>query len=226
MNESTEIVRKACDFLEAAGLHGNTIYSFIQTSSHRIEIISYHSDDTVFSRDNFKKALGVIVHGELASSKKVGGGELFLRTLKSGDIFGVAGLFENQNHYVSEIVAVSDCTVVYFSEEQLMQLFTENPICAISYIQLLSKKIRYLNAKIDGFASPNAYGKLAMYLYENNGYHGTMSSLSETLGMSRMTLYRNLDILISEGYVVKDGKHIEVCNPELLLLFDSTQEIL
>ena len=91
---------------------------------------------------------------------------------------------------------------------------------------MLSKKIRYLNAKLDGFATPNAYSKLALFLYENNGYRGSMTSLADLLDMSRMTLYRNLEILVEEKNIEKIGKTITVINPDLASLFDSSDEIL
>ena len=216
----------ACDLLEPIGLCSATLKKFLNNNKGAVSVVEYKKDDTVFSRDRYLKALGVICDGALSSQKRVAGGDFTLRTLQKGDIFGVAGIFTSDSSYVSDIIALTDATVVYFPEALLSELFCAHPDLAISYIRMLSKKIRYLNAKLDGFATPNAYSKLALFLYENNGYHGSMTSLADLLDMSRMTLYRNLEILEEEKNIEKIGKTITVINPDLASLFDSSDEIL
>ena len=216
----------ACNHLENLGLFGDSVRSYVEKSTEGIFIATYQKGETVFSRKTYQKALGVIIEGELSSHKRIAGGDLALRMLTVGEIFGVAGLFTTADQYVSEVVANTDAKIVFFSEAFLYRLFEEIPACAIAYIQLLSKKIRYLNAKLDGFASPNAYSKLALFLYENKGYSGSMTSLAELLGMSRMTLYRNLELLEEEGTIKKEGKVITVVNNDLTNLLHSQDEII
>ena len=52
-----------------------------------------------------------------------------------------------------------------------------------------------------------------------------MQALSERLGMSRMTLYRNLDILVQNGCISKKGKVITVIDCEALSRAASSEEI-
>ena len=181
-------VLQACAYLDAHGLTGKVIKSLLKQTTEGVTVKSFERDETVFSRASYDKALGVVVAGTLVSHKTVAGGDLSLRNLEAGDIFGLAGLFGSTPNYVSTIYAKTEAIVVFFSEEFLTTLFREYPESAIAYIELLSQKIRYLNAKIDSFATPNAYTKLALYLYEHQGYSGSMSSLANILGMSRMTL--------------------------------------
>ncbi len=216
----------ACDYLETHGLSGNFIKNLLQKTTDGVTIAFFEKDETVFSRSSYFKALGIVVSGSLTSHKTIAGGDLSLRNLDVGDVFGLAGLFGSAPSYVSTIYARTNAVVVFFSEDFLKTMFQKYPECAISYIELLSQKIRYLNAKIDSFATPNAYSKLALYLYEHQGYSGSMTLLANTLGMSRMTLYRNLDALIEEGIIQKNGKKIVLVNADIAGLFSSTDELL
>jgi len=213
-------IQNACQVLDQLGLFGQDIYRYIIDHKLPCEIITYSKDETVYSRHHFKKAIGVILEGQLHSYKRIGSGEMMMRSLRQGDVFGVAGLFAGENEYVSDIVSSSDSCIVYFSESLMTAIFAEDHRIALSYIRLLTKKIRYLNFKLDGFAAPNAYGKLALFLYENNGFNGTMSQLADMLAMSRMTLYRNLDLLVSKGFIEKNGKCITVLKPDKILTSD------
>ena len=53
-----------------------------------------------------------------------------------------------------------------------------------------------------------------------------MTSLAELLGMSRMTLYRNLDILLEDGMIRKDGKSIVILRDDISMLLDPSDEII
>ena len=216
----------ACRSLEEVGLCGNLFKEYLEINTDGVFVEAYEKDESVYTRKQYHKALGVVVAGELTSHKKIAGGDLVLRPLKVGDVFGVAAIFGQSESYVSEVWALSNAKVVYFGEDFLEKLFCRSPLCAISYIRFLSKKIRYLNAKLDGFASPNAYSKLALFLLENKGYSGSMTSLAELLGMSRMTLYRNLDILLEDGMIRKDGKSIVILRDDISMLLDPSDEII
>lgn len=225
MNQAT-YVQQACDILDNKGLCGKVFFRYLEENNMTASVVSYKNGAVVFSRENYQKALAVICRGQLLSSKKVGGNELLLRTMKPGDVFGIAGLFGDDTPYVSEIVAKTDSVLVLFSEDLLKKIFLYDPYCSIAYIKFLSAKVRYLSMRLDDFVTPNAYGKLALYLFENNGFCGSMSTLAKTLGFSRMTLYRNLDLLISEGFIKKNGKCIEITDPNVRPSLESPDEIL
>jgi len=80
----------------------------------------------------------------------------------------------------------------------------------------LSDRIRYLNSKIDSFASGNAINRLAKFLLAESPCEISMQSLSQVLGISRVTLYREMEKLESAGAVKREGKRLYVTDKHLL----------
>lgn len=86
----------------------------------RCPIRSYRKGELIYSRDCFERAVGVLLSGEAEVLKGRG---VVLNTLSAGDSFGVAGLFTENDRYVSDIRAVRPCRVLLLSAPALEQLF-------------------------------------------------------------------------------------------------------
>ena len=91
-----------------------------------------------------------------------GGKHTVMKELGRGDVFGCATLFVGGA--VTDIKAVSDCTIVTISEDCVCEIFRSLPDAAIGYIKYLSEKIRYLNGKIGGLSAVGADEKLLSFL--------------------------------------------------------------
>lgn len=167
----------------------------------RCPIRSYRKGELIYSRDCFERAVGVLLSGEAEVLKGRG---VVLNTLSAGDSFGVAGLFTENDRYVSDIRAVRPCRVLLLSAPALEQLFAADNAAALGYIRFLSGRICFLNQKLDAFTSSSAEGRIVVWLLENmddsrvvipRGY----SDLSRTLGIGRASLYRCLDGLEAQA---------------------------
>lgn len=188
-------------------------------------LCEYQSDETIFSKKEYRNSLSLIVEGSATARKVHGGKDLTIRSFQSGDIFGVASLFCEEEEYVSEIRADQTCVVAFVPQEIVSEIFRQSPDAAIAYISLLSQKIRYLNDKLDNISAPSAISKLCYYLLENHDMTISMQSLAQMLGMSRMTLYRSLDTLVENGWLKKDGKKLVVLDRNALTRVASSEEI-
>lgn len=97
----------------------------------RCPIRSYRKGELIYSRDCFERAVGVLLSGEAEVLKGRG---VVLNTLSAGDSFGVAGLFTENDRYVSDIRAVRPCRVLLLSAPALEQLFAaDNGRCPWLY---------------------------------------------------------------------------------------------
>lgn len=84
---------------------------------------------------------------------------------------------------------------------------------AVAYISYLSKRIYFLNEKIEAYTAPNAESKLLHYLKSVCDANGVVSGISITelsrqINVSRASLYRALDTLSASGKLRHDGKKI------------------
>ncbi|MBR5485694.1 MAG: Crp/Fnr family transcriptional regulator [Oscillospiraceae bacterium] len=184
------------------------------------EVIFFERDSIIYTPNSYRKAIGFILAGTACAQN---GEKLVLNTLRMGDCFGVAGLFHSSTRYVTTIVAKTDTYVLFLSDTVLMDLFSKDTRAAVNYISFLSKKIEFLNKKIDSFAAPTTHKGLCAYLRSatpdsdgavtvSNGY----SQLAKQLNMGRASLYRNLDALEKDGIIRREHRKIIILKPEKL----------
>ncbi len=176
------------------------------------ERVEYRRGEVIYSPEVFRRALAVVAEGaaEVESASGVA-----LNRLGAGGLFGVAAAFGEPDRYVSTVRAATSCTVLFISGEQLARLFREHPDCAVRYAEFLTDRIRFLNAKIDSFTSPNVVQALEKWLLRASGGEKSFvvkswSAVARTLGISRTSLYRALESLSADGKLVHEGKKVTI----------------
>lgn len=157
-----------------------------------------------------ERTLGYVSEGEIKAKNVVGGKNVPMQVFRTGDLFGAAILFADNDEYCSEFVAQKDSEIIFVPENILCDFITEDSGFALEYTKFLTKKLQLLNRKISGYTSKTANDKLLLYLDEKNGYleNLDMSLLAKTLGIGRASLYRAIDELIDKKLIVKKGKDI------------------
>lgn len=142
----------------------------------------------------------------------INAGKAVVKQLFKGDVFGCAALFESD--LVTDISAITDCTLLCISADDMQEIFQKQPRLAVNYIKYLSGKIRYLNQRIGDFAFGTAEEKVMRFLRENAGCDGVvrikMTLLAEQLGMGRTSLYRALDSLQKDKKILRNKNKIEI----------------
>ncbi len=175
----------------------------------------FKKGDVIYSANTFKSALGVILNGTASATAENSDG-FFKKSFTKGNIFGAAAIFGDGGAYVSQIIARTDCEVLFIDEAVLKKIFALYPLTSLNYISFLSDKIRFLNQKLNMISSPSAEDTVYKYLIENmNDNHivslsVSMSLLAKMLGLSRATLYRSFDALESKGKIIKQNNEIKV----------------
>lgn len=192
----------------------------------KCEIKSYVNKEIIYDKQNFKKSIGIVLKGKAIVIKLIADGRrIILNTKEPSELFGAATLFNENVSFVTEICSKGRCTILFISEETLIELFKLNFSMAQNYICFLSERINFLNRKIDGFTASSAEERLALYLLENaslsdNGYEAifecSAKDLSETLGIGRASLYRIIDVMTEQGIIQRVDKKINITNIKLL----------
>ncbi len=149
--------------------------------------------------------IGILTSG-LATVTRTGdtGTAVTVRVMHEGEVFGVASVFGEWKEGKSQVIAKTDCEVLYASEQQLKSIFELFPTVAVNYISFLSDRIRFLNRRVDAFSAGSTVQKLYEYLVSQskNGVVNLdfgLAELSRRLKMGRTSLYRSIETLESGG---------------------------
>ena len=184
------------------------------------EIKSYKSGDTVCSPENTERIIGIVLGGKVSVYSADENKSVLLRSLGASDAFGVSNLFST-DRFVSRVVAKTASKVLFYRADDIRTLMNKNSGFVEDYIAFLSERIRFLNRKILFYTSGSAERRLALYLssFEDGKTpeNTSMSGLAELLDVGRASLYRALERLEADGFIIKNGNEITVKNREKML---------
>ena len=186
----------------------------------------YKKDETVYSRSSFSRSLGVVLDGALSVTKENADGKrIVMSTLYRGSMFGAAALFNSENEFATDICASEDSRIVFFSQKIVTRLIENEPKIAVNYIGYLSERILFLNRKIYFLTAGTAEQRLSSYLLNNLSEFDfavlpmPMVKVAATLNISRASLYRALDAILSSGAVERKGKQMRIADVNRLCDF-------
>ena len=180
---------------------------------------TFKKGEIIYSADTFKNAIGFVIEGSVVAVAN-NHNEILLKNFTQNMCFGVASIFGGGEVYVSTITAKTDCEILFLSEEHLKTIFNHYPEVAINYITFISDKIRFLNEKLRVISCMSAEDTLMTYfssVADADGYTNipdNMTRFAKTLGLSRATLYRALDILEKNGSILKENNKLKVIKNE------------
>lgn len=175
------------------------------------EIKHFKKNENIFFKGSTEKCIGIILKGEAIVTKEY----IVISQLKKNQLFGTVTLYNNDSEFVNNIIAKSDCDVVFISKNGIDYLISKSPKFAKKYIEYLSKRIYFLNHKIESYTMPTAEEKLYNYIAclskeKTFNLNINMTDLAKQLNLSRASLYRAFDELIKQGRIDKKGKTINL----------------
>lgn len=182
--------------------------SLVKDENFKLEF--FNSGDVLHNNKNSQK-IGLLTKGKAAIRSGEEG--VIIRRLSPNDIFGVASLFDSPSYFTS-VIALSDVEMITLSKEFIVKCLNTFPNLSLRYITFLSKKISFLNTKINAYTAKSAENKLYTYLLQLPRNKDSVilsinvATLAKMLGVGRVTIYRSFDKLISQGLIIKNGKNI------------------
>lgn len=181
----------------------------------------YSAGEKIMLRDSSdEKYIALVSEGKVRLITGFKSKEVLLKYAGVGEAFGAASLF-GSFAYPTECIADCDCELILIPLSLVTRLIGENTTVSLNYLKFLSSKISFLNREIAVFTAGSAEDKLAVYLYslgssDNVITVGSMTSLASQLGISRASLYRAVDDLVSVGAVKYDGKAFTIIDRQKL----------
>ena len=222
--------RKILELLQKTPLFKGADEKLLSSSLENDAFVrSFNANEEIFSQDDKKKYLVVILEGtsqvlSLDPERKV-----LLRTLGSGDAFGVAELFGGGELHISRVTAKNKCKALFIPESEMGKLLEKDKKIMYNYLNFLCCRIRFLNKRIACFTAGSAERRLAFYLDSLSDDHTensepkkvtpeiSMGALALMLDIGRASLYRAIDTLSADGFIEKDGKSFILRDREKML---------
>lgn len=174
----------------------------------------YRAGDVVADETAFPRGLCFVMEGVIIAENRSEKHVIALNAFFKGDIFGAATLFrEGAGKYTSLVVAKKPTRLVIVPEETVKQLILKSPDFALSYVEYLSGKIRFLNKKLTGYTSKSSVRVLLQYLEvacaesDDGTAKINISTAAGALGMSRTTIYAAAEDLERGGFIKREGKY-------------------
>lgn len=185
-----------------------------QRLSDGMQQITIPAGDTIFPDEQTSSCLCVLLSGQAkvhAHSPDHSHAAL-LRTMEAGAIFGVHCIFNADMPPQSHIVAQKPCCVLLIPCQLWEQMLSLHAPTMANYVKFLTQRIHFLNQKIRYLTAGSAERRLALYLLseipeENVPVTLPISavSLADLLDLGRASLYRAIDQLSEDGFLVRNG---------------------
>lgn len=195
----------------------------VALTEETVSLQSYKSGEIIYSAENYKSAVGIILQG--SAKVKTKEGTVIVGCLEENDIFGCQSLFLGSGYFTNEIVASANTKVLYLEKKAIIALMQLDNGFSLDYIRYLSERIYFLNKRIVNFTGGTAESRLANYLLSCFGDYKVyvtdrpMNQLAVSLDIGRASLYRALDRLIESGAIEREGKILRLINREKLISF-------
>ena len=192
-----------------AGIPEEEIASLLGFSGVRVE--HYEKDQVIFDRADTERALGIILYGTCVVTKESENGKMPMSVLRQTDLFGAASLFHDEEAYVARVMAQESTWVLLISEEALRSMMQMDFRVTENYLRYLTARIRFLSGRLDGFLPQSVEERVLNHiktraedgLYESEW---NVTQLADALRISRTTLYRAMDKLVSDGKIERNGR--------------------
>jgi len=147
------------------------------------------------------------------------GRKLVTATLGPGTVFGEMTLI-GQGMYDSYAEATEKCAVYKMERGDVEQLLLDKPAVALRILEVLGRRLREVEARLEDVAFKTVAGRLASLLLRLTKEHGriirglTHQNLADDIGTHRETATQTLTRFRAEGLVQTGRKRIEILDPE------------
>jgi CRP-like cAMP-binding protein len=200
-----------------AGIPEDEILSLLGIAG--VRVAHFEKDQVIFDRTDTERALGIILYGACVVTKESENGRMPMSILRQADLFGAASLFHDEEAYVARVMAQESTWALLIPEEALRSMMQRDFRVTENYLRYLTARIRFLSGRLDGFLPQSVEERVFNHiktraedgLYESEW---SVSHLADALRISRTTLYRAMDKLVSDGKIERHGRAFRLSKGE------------
>lgn len=187
-----------------------------------VQVQAFNNGDYLFRKTDKTNRIGILLRGSADVRRISEDGLMHMSTLKRNDLFGAASICADQYSFVTDIQCNEPSRALIIPEAEMLSLLTLNKTVLRNYLSYLNSRIRFLNKRLDAFSKNSITARIMTFFASEavgDVYHvKNFTKLSESLCISRATLYRALDNLEADQKIRRNGKEKEI---ELLEDYES-----
>ena len=162
--------------------------------------------ETLYTAHRFQRSLGFVLSGKVRVTR----GDLFVDVLEPGMWFGAAALFNAREDYPTTLTAVTDCDVLFLSQNTVEELMERWPRVGANYVHYLSERICFLSDRLNSLSAGSAEEKVEQFLRRSADADGVVcvaaTAVARALGLGRASVYRAFETLEERGILTRDHK--------------------
>lgn len=120
------------------------------------------------------------------------GTEIVYNEIKPNNFFGVHLVFDQNNKYRGDVVALEDSQIFVISKTEFQRLMQENTEFLLEFMKLESSFVKSLNQHIKLLSLSSAEERFVFYLQSNGGQisYKSITTLAQSVHLERETLSR------------------------------------
>ncbi len=212
LSDAERYTRQLGETVLFRGVPGDRIRSWLIEAD--VSVAEYNAGEYLFRKSDRTDRIGILLRGSAEVNRESSDGSMHMSTLRRNDLFGAASICGEGESFVTDIRCRERTRVLNIPEAEMLNLLSENRTVLRNYLCYLNGRIRFLNKRLDAFSKNSVAARvMTFFAAEANGRIYTVKSftkLSESLCVSRATLYRALDTLEEEHKIRRNGKEIEL----------------
>lgn len=175
----------------------------------------------VLSRPDGEPVIGMIVQGKVqVYSVGIDGSTMNLSTLRVGECFGISNIFAGDD-LSTILIAETETTIAYITNRCFAALLEQTPGMMVRYATICNQKLQFLTDKIEFLTIHSCRARICAYLLKNMQkgvvtLSAAKEVLSQMLGVSRSSLFRELRYLSDIEAIQMENRKIVITDAEIL----------
>jgi len=207
---------------------------FVGVKSEEIETIfdgvpfqvrSYNKGQVIALRESKCDQLMIVVEGSVKGEMLDFSGKVIkIDDIVAPNAAASAFVFGNKNVLPVDVIATSECKIMYIPKDSILKLFQRSPVFLNNYLNDICNKTQFLSSKLWILSFKSIRGKLAQFILQaakpdkvKITLPKSQKELSEFFGVTRPSLARVLNELQEEKVIEYKNKDITILNRPMLM---------
>jgi len=188
----------------------------VLSGSDNYAVRKFGKGDVIARRDQTYSGLMILLKGSAEGRMSLASGKVVtIDSIEAPQLIAPAFLFGGYNRLPVDVVALSDGELMTLHRGFVFEMMQQHTLVLSNFIDILSDRANVWSKKIYFLSFRSLKEKVATYLLHGGGERvevGDLSQMAESLGVTRSSLQRVLDVLADKHLIATDKGGITILN--------------